>query len=154
MTNPKDRVADVVRQSSETVRCVAETIERERKLGAMGLLWRGALWMVMYLLARWLLSLEIQSVTARVAIAIAPAPVFGWFAWHWLRMVQKMDELERRIQLEALAFAFPITVLWLMTAGLLMAAAPASVLVGAEQLWVMLPLVYSIGVWRAHRQYR
>ncbi len=155
MTSAVTRVVNAIRHSGNVVRCAAETIQREKQLGAIGLLWRGAAWMAAYLLSRWLLATDLSPVWARIPIALMPAPFFAWFAWHWMRMVQRMDELERRIQFEALAFAFPLTVVWLMTLGLLLLAAPESERVfDKQQVWAMMPLFYAAGVWRAHRHYR
>jgi len=33
-------------------------------------------------------------------------PFFVWWLWTWMKGVSQMDELERRIELEALGFAF------------------------------------------------
>lgn len=155
MTGTKTRIDDAIHHVNTAIHCVAETIEREKRLGAMGLLWRGGLWLAAYLFTSWLLSLDGAPVPVRIAVALIPAPFFCWFAWHWMRMVQKMDELERRIQLEALAFAFPLVVVWIMTLGLLTVATPASErLFGVGQLWVIVPLFYYLGLWRAQRHYR
>ena len=43
----------------------------------------------------------------RIAVALIPIPFFVGFLWLWMKGVGTMDELERRIQLEALALAFP-----------------------------------------------
>ena len=43
----------------------------------------------------------------RVAIALLPMPFFAWYFWTWMKGVSEMDELQRRIELEALGFAFP-----------------------------------------------
>jgi hypothetical protein len=155
MTYPKEKIGGVLRHSSGIVRCAAETIAREKQLGAMGLVWRMGLWLAAYAVSRSLLDQPIDAQPLRVAIALLPAPFLGWFVWHWMRIVQKMDELERRVQLEALAFAFPLTVVWLTTIGLLSTGAPADGgMFSPQQSWLMLPLLYAIGLWRAHRRYR
>jgi hypothetical protein len=52
-------------------------------------------------------------------VALAPVPVFAWLIWSVVRGIRALDELERRIQLEALAVAFPAALLIVFTAGLL-----------------------------------
>ena len=68
-------------------------------------------WGSTYILSRGLLELPNLEVTVRVLIALAPVPVFIWFLWTWMKGLSEMDELQRRIELEALAFAFPIAVI-------------------------------------------
>ena len=58
-------------------------------------------------------------------IALLPTPFFVWYLWTWMKGVGEMDELERRIELEALGFAFPAAVVFLMTLGLLDVASRA-----------------------------
>ena len=71
------------------------------------------------MLSRGLLELGSPPPAARVAIALLPAPFFVWYLWTWMKGVSEMDELERRIELEALGFAFPAAVVFSMTIGLL-----------------------------------
>ncbi|RMH30369.1 MAG: hypothetical protein D6693_00465 [Planctomycetota bacterium] len=42
----------------------------------------------------------------RVLVAVGPAPVYGVLVWAMVRGVRLMDELQRRMMLEALAFGF------------------------------------------------
>jgi hypothetical protein len=66
-----------------------------------------------------------------------------------------MDELEQRIQLEALALAFPLTLILLMTLGLLEIAIelPAEDL-SYRHVWAMLPALYFLGLTLARKRYR
>ena len=67
-----------------------------------------------------------------------------------------MDELERRIQLEALAlaFAFPICVVGFMTLGLLEIAAGLNPDDWSyRHVWLMMPMLYYFSLWRAKRRY-
>ncbi|HEX6164663.1 MAG TPA: hypothetical protein VFZ31_14930 [Vicinamibacterales bacterium] len=109
----------------------------------------------MYLLSRGLLELEIASTPLRVVIALLPTPFFIYYLWTWIRGVSEMDELERRIELEALGFAFPAAVVFLMTLGLLDVAItlpPEDF--SLRHTWLMLPMLYYIGLWRAKRRYQ
>ncbi len=78
-----------------------------------------AIWALVYVAARGLLELESLGWWPRSVVALAPVPVFALVLWNLAKAVTGMDELERRIQLEALAFAFPMTLLLIMTLGLL-----------------------------------
>ena len=60
-----------------------------------------------------------------VAIALAPVPFFVLFILAAVRMSRGLDELEQRIHLEALAFAFPAVLVVLLTLGLLQVAGVA-----------------------------
>ena len=76
---------------------------------------RPAMWVTAWFLA-WIgarVVLESSSVPswARVAAALAPAPIAGVALLTILRGARELDELEQRIQLEALAFAFVMALL-------------------------------------------
>jgi hypothetical protein len=65
-----------------------------------------------------------------------------------------MDELGRRIQLEALALAFPIALLVAFTAGLLdLAGFHGAGNWDLPRLWPLLLLPYWVGLARAQRRY-
>jgi hypothetical protein len=107
-----------------------------------------------YLAARLLLELPTLSWWSRFLIALAPTPLFAWVLWTIARGVAAMDELQRRIQLEALAFAFPVTLLLVMTLGLL------EIAIGLNpndwsyrHVWPMLFVLYLAGLGRAKRRY-
>ena len=86
---------------------VGGAIEQTRRIYGTRLLVRGLLWASIYLLSRGLLELTIPSAPLRVVIALLPTPFFIYYLWTWMKGVSKMDELQRRIELEALGFAFP-----------------------------------------------
>src|SRR6187455_2623010 len=131
------------------------TIEQTRRVYGTRLLIRGLLWASVYLLSRGLLELTISSAPVRVAIALLPTPFFIYYLWTWMKGVSEMDELERRIELEALGFAFPAAIVFLMTIGLLDLAITLSPEDWSlHHLWLMLPLFYYAGLWRAKRRYQ
>ena len=131
------------------------TVEQTQRIYGTRLLVRGLLWASVYLLSRGLLELTIPSSAARVAIALLPAPFFIYYLWTWMTGVNEMDELQRRIELEALGFAFPAAVVFLMTIGLLDLAVtlrPGDW--SLHHVWLMLPLFYYAGLWRAKKRYQ
>ena len=110
--------------------------------------------MATYALSRWLIDV-VDGRALRVAVALLPTPVFAWFLWTWVKGVARMDELERRIELEALAFAFPISIIVLATLGLLDVAITLDRDgFSLRNLWLLMPMLYYIGLWRAQRRYR
>lgn len=142
------------RKAAKALAATAQTIEQHRHVYGTRLLVRGLLWVSIYLLSRGLLELIAGPAALRVAIALMPMPFFVWYLWTWFKGAAAMDELQRRIELEALGFAFPATIVLLMTIGLLDLAIglPAQDF-SLHQLWLMLPLLYYIGLWRAQRRY-
>jgi len=93
-------------------------IEHTNQYYGLRLLRAGLLWGSTFAISRGLLELPDLDRTVRILIALAPVPLFLWFLWIWMKGVGAMDELQPRIELEALSFAFPICVDILMTLGL------------------------------------
>jgi len=130
------------------------TIEQTKRIYGTRLLVRGLLWASVYLLSRGLLELAIPSAPLRVVIALLPTPFFIYYLWTWMKGVSEMDELQRRIELEALGFAFPAAVVFLMTIGLLDLAVTLNPDDWSlHHVWLMLPLFYYVGLFRAKRRY-
>ena len=109
---------------------------------------------VSYIVARGLLELDFGA-SARIAIALIPVIPFLLWVWELVRWTRSLDELERRIHLEAVAIAFPIAIMIFMTLGLLEKA------VGLNpedwsyrHTWFVLPFTYFIGLAFARRRYQ
>jgi len=133
---------------------VGGAIEQTRRIYGTRLLIRGLLWASVYLLSRGLLELTIPSTPLRVVMALLPTPFFIYYLWTWMKGVSEMDELQRRIELEALGFAFPAAVVFLMTIGLLDLAVTLNPDDWSlHHVWLMLPLLYYVGLFRAKRRY-
>ena len=150
----KANVDGALRVAQEAIGCSAEALEQTKRIYGTTLLTRGALWMATYALSRWLIDV-VDGQALRVAVALLPTPVFAWFLWTWVKGVARMDELERRIELEALAFAFPVSIIFLATVGLLDVAIRLDRDdFSLRNLWLLMPMLYYIGLWRAQRRYR
>ena len=161
----QDKVSNAVKDVKQVVDGVEQVIdgarqavEESRKVYSTRLLLRGVLWVALYAVSLWLLResalLTIESRPARIAIALMPVPFFGWWLFTWLKGVMRMDELQRRIELEALAFAFPASLVLLATIGLMDAAVgmdPADF--SLRHVWLMMPMLYYIGLWHAQWRY-
>jgi membrane-associated PAP2 superfamily phosphatase len=112
-------------------------------------------WFSAYFAARLLLKMDVFAPWERVAISLLPIPFFAWFVMVFIRQMRDTDEMQRRIQLEALAIAFPLSVLLLMTLGLLQKAIVLSENDwGYTQVWLYLPLFYAFGNAIAAHRYR
>jgi hypothetical protein len=141
--------------AAQAIKGAGGAIEQTQQIYGTRLLVRGLLWASVYLLSRGLLEITIPSSAARVAIALLPTPFFIYYLWTWMKGVSEMDELQRRIELEALGFAFPAAVVFLMTIGLLDLAITLSPDDWSlHHVWLMLPLFYYAGLWRAKKRYQ
>jgi hypothetical protein len=115
----------------------------------------GVLWALVYFGARALLEGEGLSTSERVLAAIAPIPLFAAFLWSYLRLVRSADELERRVHLEALGVAFPLTLLLLTTLGLFQRAIALPFEDWSyAHVALYVPFLYFLGLTIAWRRYR
>jgi hypothetical protein len=122
----------------------------------LGILASFLAWLTLYFAARFYLEANpALPRSARLGIAFAPAPVFAWFLWRFIRSVRDADELERRIQLEALAIAFPLGLLLLTTLGLVQRAVELNFQDWSyNHLWPMFAFFYMGGIVIARHRYR
>jgi hypothetical protein len=117
------------------------------------------LWVLTYFGARLLLDADSEPILARgsalsIVAALAPIPPFAAMLWFLGRGIAGTDELERKIHLEALAFAFPLSVLLLMVLGLLDLAIdlnPADW--SYRHLWPIMAMFWFLGQALARRRY-
>jgi hypothetical protein len=137
----------IVHKTSAMGPLAARRAPRSLGLGAMLLL-------LLFFGARMLLELPNLPPAVRVAIALVPLPPFLWLLWAFIREVRDADELERRIQLEALAIAFPLTLVLIMTLGLLQIAVPLSPDDWSyRHIWPLIYVFYLAGLTSARRRY-
>lgn len=112
-------------------------------------------WILTYFVARGVLESADLSSTVRVIVALIPAVPFAAFLWLFITNIGQMDEMERKIQMEAMAFAFPMAVLLLMILGLMQLAIPLSPDDWSyRHVWSFLPIFYFAGVALAWRKYK
>ena len=113
------------------------------------------LWLLLYFGIR--LFLEANPDLARgvrLTLAFVPAPLFAAFLWRFIQGIQSADELERRIQLEALAVAFPLGVLMLTTLGLVQRAVELDFQDWSyNHIWPWFAFFYLVGNALARRRY-
>ena len=115
----------------------------------------GTAWLVVYVAAR--LALQYMRAESFEAVAMSLTPLFAFFAFVWVVQgaVRRADELQRLIQLHALALAFSTTICVLMGLGLLDIAHDGRLeFPPLRDWWVMLPLLYAICLLVARWRYR
>lgn len=112
-------------------------------------------WLALYFGVRFLLeALPDMARGIRLTLAFLPAPVFALFLWRFIQALRGADELERRIQLEGLAIAFPLGVLLLTTLGLVQRAVELNFQDWSyNHVWPYFVLFYLLGVAIARKRY-
>ena len=124
--------------------------------GRAALTW-GIVWMISYFGARAALEWmgEGQPTRSRLVVALIPIIPFAAFIWKFIGSLRQADELERRIQLEALAIAFPLAMVLLMILALVQLAMPLDPDDWSyRQVWYFLPIFWLGGLSIARRRYQ
>jgi hypothetical protein len=113
-------------------------------------------WLALYIGIRLFLeSGTVASSGTRLTLSLIPTPVFGAFLWAFIRSLRGADELERRIQLEALAIAFPLGLLLLTTLGLVQRAVTLNFQDWSyNHVWPMFAIFYLLGLMVARSRYQ
>ena len=92
--------------------------------------------------------------TGIVRMALVLVPMFGAFAAAWaiLRGIRRMDELQRKIQFDAIAFSFLFTALGTFGWGFAeIAGAPD---LPTFAIWPIMGTAWGVGAIVAHRRFR
>ena len=91
----------------------------------------------------------------RFVVAAVPLIAFAWFIAVEVRAIRGGDELQRRIQLEALAVAYPASILLVYALGLLeRAGVSVPGFRDLRDVWPLTILPYFVGIVLAQRRYR
>jgi hypothetical protein len=115
----------------------------------------GAIWLMAYLLARWLLDNSQLEGGVRIVVALTPIVPFAFFLILVVAGIRQMDELHRKVHLEALGIAYPLAILLLMLLGLLEMVIPLDPENWSyRHVWQFLPLLYFIGLAFTWRRYQ
>ena len=132
------------------MKSIPSNLRRELAVLAVGLIWT----LVYFFAVIVLRSLDLEA-WQKVAVALLPIPPFVVFILVVVSQIRTMDELQRRVHLEALAIAFPLAMLLLMTLGLLeQAIGLSSDDWSYRHVWIYLPFFYYVGLAFARRRYR
>jgi hypothetical protein len=130
---------------------VAVRSQSNRALGAF------ILWGASYVAARLALDADLQlgPTWLRVAAALLPVIPTVLALWAIAAGLRESDELQRRVHLEALAIAYPLAILLLMTLGLLELAVGLNPQDWSyRHVWAYLPMFYFAGLAVAWRRYK
>lgn len=79
----------------------------------------GAIWGLTYIGGMLVVKKLAPSVSVGILLSFLPTLTFSLFIYHYIKNLNVMDEVERRIQLEATVWGFTLGILLLMTLGLL-----------------------------------
>ena len=77
------------------------------------------LWLITYGTCLWLIKKESPESTTGIILALLPVIAFGLFIYQLFKAVVSMDEVQIRVQMEAGVLAFSLSLLMIMTLGLL-----------------------------------
>jgi hypothetical protein len=128
---------------------------RSKSSGA-ALAW-GIVWLISYFGARALLEWmgPPHANWARLGVALVPLVPFVAFLWKFIGSMREADELERRIQLEALAIAYPLAIVLIMLLALVQLAMPLNPDDWSyRHVWPFLPIFWLGGQAIARRRYQ
>lgn len=90
----------------------------------------------------------------RILLALLAPAAFVYLMLQWRNGVRLMDELERRIQLEALALAFPLSILLMLTLGMLQRVVSLPFQdFSYRHVWAMLVFIYFAALAFARKRY-
>lgn len=127
----------------------------ERVRAASSSIGAAAAWAVVYLIALFVMKTYHPVEWLRILLSFLPAIPFAFFLAAFGAEIRIQDELHRRVHQEALALAFPLTILLFMVLSLLTQAAVVSTSDWTYQnIWYFMPLLYAIGLAVAWRRYR
>ncbi len=115
-----------------------------------------AFWAVSFLAARLLLDKDLQLAPwIKVTAALFPIVPTAMFLWVVVSAVRGLDELHRRVHLEALVIAYPLAILLLVTLGFLQLAIELPPEDWSyRHVWPYLPFLYFFGLAISWRRYQ
>ena len=126
----------------ERARRSASDIARDR--AAVRDIWPGLLALVALQGSLLVADPDGQSGGWRLTWSLSPLLPALWLVWAQLRSLRRADELQRRVQLEALAVGFGAMFLLGLTGGLLDAAG-----LGSPQQWLQITVIGGGATWPA-----
>ena len=132
-----------------------ETVAKAAK-GTRSLLITCVLFVVTLLLSMAMEEMPQLSNAVRIPVVLVPVVLFAWFIFQQRRLtVEAADELEQRIQLEALSIAYPLTFLLIVLLGQL----ERVVTLNPEDwdyshIWPFVFIFYLVGLMLARKRYQ
>jgi len=89
----------------------------------------------------------------RITVGGAQALLLAWLIWITVGAIRRLDEMQYRIQLEAIAFAFAVSAIVMTGWGFLTKAGLPAVPWGPDT-WLLMVLCWAFGLWLTRRRYR
>lgn len=119
-----------------------------------GILVSAAAFAAVYVAATWISGTELP-MGLKAGAAVAALVAFLLFLAAEVRLIRGLDEMQRLVQLEALAIAFPMSLALVLFLGLMQrfAELPMDDL-SYRHIWPLMILFYVIGVALASRRYQ
>lgn len=112
-----------------------------------------ATWVGAYFIARGILE-GAGATWLRVLVALLPLPLFAAFLWSYVQLLRSLDELQRKLHLEALAIAFSLGLLLLTTLALMQRAVTLRFEDWSyAHVWVYFPIFYVLSLGFVSRRY-
>lgn len=90
----------------------------------------------------------------RFCVALLPIAIILYFFYTFMRFIRGLDELQQKIQLLALSFAFGLTCVITFTVGMLQMAGVVSASLEWYYVYVIMLLIYAAVSALIRRQYR
>lgn len=113
------------------------------------------LYVAVLMLSVWLLR-QVDGIALRAVIALLPVPPVAYAVRAMVRYIRDADELQRRIELEALSIATAFVSMLYMAGGFLQSARVIDLPASAAMIWVLPLVCFCYGVCKAlvARRYR
>jgi hypothetical protein len=109
---------------------------------------------IAYVAATLMQKVLILGPVSGLAVALLPTAGCVYFLFEEVRVMRRLDELQQRIQLEALAIGFPAVGVILILLGFLQHGGFLAERVDLGNLWGMLPFCYLFGLLIARKRYQ
>jgi hypothetical protein len=109
---------------------------------------------LIYIAATWIQRFLTLGPVSGLAVAVLPAAGCAYLLFEEVRLMRRLDELQKRIQLEALAIGFPAAMVLLVLIGFLHHGGFLKERMDLRSLWLMAPFCYLLGLVIARRRYQ
>ena len=115
--------------------------------------WIGIVAAFGFLVGTWVAEDRLDlSATGRGGIALGQVGLWGLIVYLFVQISRRQDEMAKRIQFEALAWAFPISLFGIVATGILIRALEVTTFDLGDATWV-LAAAYLIGILITTRKY-
>ena len=115
--------------------------------------WMGILTAFGFLVGTWVAERSLElSATGRLGIALGQVGLWGLITYLFVQITRSQDEMFKRIQFEALAWAFPISLFGIVSAGILIRALDVTMFDPGDMIMVLV-VAYLIGVLITTKKY-